>query len=213
LSQYGVIFLTQKTCWCVDKVDVEKPQKFHLKNTSRCGGLGIFLGSLALITFDDLGLKLLVASIPAFLAGFCEDFHRKISPKVRMLIVSLAVILGMILLKTIIWDIGYFRAYFKLPFFIAIPFTIFCVVGVTNAINIIDGLNGLASGISMISLLCFAFVVYKVGDFQLLQIIVVLIFAIVGFFIWNFPKGKIFLDDGGAYFLGFFLGRNFYFAC
>jgi len=201
LGQWVVSFLAKKTGCFIDRVDIDKPQRIHFNNTPRCGGLGIFLGTLVLIMFNNLGSKLLIASIPAFLIGFCEDLKSNLLPKFRLPIIGLSAILGILLYDAVVTDLGYLT----LPYFIAILFTIFAVTGVTNAINIIDGFNGLASGISMIALICFGYVTYSVNDYELLNIILVIIFATLGFFVLNFPKGKIFLGDGGAYFLGFIL--------
>jgi UDP-N-acetylmuramyl pentapeptide phosphotransferase/UDP-N-acetylglucosamine-1-phosphate transferase len=114
---------------------------------------------------------------------------------------SIGAVLAVVLMDAIIYDIGLF----KLPLWIAIPFTIFAVVGVTNAINIIDGFNGLAGGVSIIILSAFVIVSYIQGDQLILNISLFLIFAILGFLVCNFPRGKIFLGDGGAYFIGFML--------
>ncbi|WP_104743239.1 MraY family glycosyltransferase [Helicobacter cinaedi] len=76
----------------------------------------------------------------------------------------------------------------------------------SNAINIIDGFNGLASGVSLLILSGILYVAYDVKDVEIFYCALVLFFGILGFFVCNFPLGKIFLGDGGAYFLGFILG-------
>jgi UDP-N-acetylmuramyl pentapeptide phosphotransferase/UDP-N-acetylglucosamine-1-phosphate transferase len=73
-------------------------------------------------------------------------------------------------------------------------------------VNIIDGFNGLASGVLMIIFLAYAYVSYLLGDFFLLYLSLTVTFALIGFFFWNFPFGYIFLGDGGAYLLGFLAG-------
>ena len=85
-------------------------------------------------------------------------------------------------------------------------FTTFALVGVSNAINIIDGFNGLASGVCLLILSGILYVAYDVKDVEIFYCALVLFFGILGFFVCNFPLGKIFLGDGGAYFLGFILG-------
>jgi UDP-N-acetylmuramyl pentapeptide phosphotransferase/UDP-N-acetylglucosamine-1-phosphate transferase len=121
LSQWLALLLANRSGYFIDRVDVDKPQGIHSNDTPRCGGLGIFLGALVLIAYNDLGTRLLIASIPVFLVGFYEDFHRNIPPNIRMSVMSLSVILGMILLKAIVWDVGYFRLFLKFPVFIAVP--------------------------------------------------------------------------------------------
>lgn len=91
----------------------------------------------------------------------------------------------------------------SIPYWVGILFSIFAIVGMMNAINIIDGFNGLASGIILLILLSFAIVGYQQNDDNILSIIIITMGTTFGFFILNFPKGKIFLGDGGAYLLGF----------
>jgi UDP-N-acetylmuramyl pentapeptide phosphotransferase/UDP-N-acetylglucosamine-1-phosphate transferase len=191
----------------IDKVDINKPQKFHKAPVPRIGGLGIFTTFALLIIFvtfqknNFLYLLIILVSIPVVFIGLYEDFRGNISPKKRILFMCIGSILAIIFLDSIVWNIGFL----DLPVFIAIPFTVFAIVGLTNAINMIDGFNGLASGISVITLLSFIYILNMLGDFSLIPICSVLAGAILGFMVLNFPFGKIFLGDGGAYFLGFIL--------
>jgi UDP-N-acetylmuramyl pentapeptide phosphotransferase/UDP-N-acetylglucosamine-1-phosphate transferase len=89
----------------------------------------------------------------------------------------------------------------------AVAFTIFAVGGVANAINIIDGYNGLAGGHAVIVLAAISYVSALVGDAFLYMATLAMIGALLGFLCWNYPKGRIFMGDGGAYLLGFWLGE------
>lgn len=225
LFQFFVVKLSLKKKLCIDNPDIEKPQGFHDIPTPRSGGLGIFLSLLIsfylLIISEGLSFinllpnadyfsgltahqspmlsSLLLSSLPAFLAGFYEDWKANMKPKLRLLIITAGAVLSVILMDAVVYDIGYL----KLPLWVAIPFTIFAIVGVTNSMNIIDGFNGLAGGVSIIVLLSFSAVSYIHGDQLIFIISLVLLFTIGGFFVWNFPKGRIFLGDGGAYLVGF----------
>jgi UDP-N-acetylmuramyl pentapeptide phosphotransferase/UDP-N-acetylglucosamine-1-phosphate transferase len=86
---------------------------------------------------------------------------------------------------------------------VAVAFTAFAVGGVANAFNIIDGFNGLAAGTAMIVLAAMGLVGLHLGDTQLNSVCVVLAATATGFLFVNWPFGKLFLGDGGAYFLGF----------
>jgi UDP-N-acetylmuramyl pentapeptide phosphotransferase/UDP-N-acetylglucosamine-1-phosphate transferase len=88
---------------------------------------------------------------------------------------------------------------------IAVLFTGFALGGVAKAFNIIEGFNGLASGSVMIMLAAFAFVAHEVGDDLVFALAILYLGLIAGFFVLNFPFGRIFLGDGGAYFAGFLL--------
>jgi UDP-N-acetylmuramyl pentapeptide phosphotransferase/UDP-N-acetylglucosamine-1-phosphate transferase len=89
----------------------------------------------------------------------------------------------------------------------AIALTLLCVTGVANAINIIDGFNGLASMCVMMMLLGIAYVAFQTGDEFVASTALIAAGAVLGFFVWNFPAGLIFLGDGGAYFIGFVLAE------
>jgi UDP-N-acetylmuramyl pentapeptide phosphotransferase/UDP-N-acetylglucosamine-1-phosphate transferase len=88
---------------------------------------------------------------------------------------------------------------------VAIVFTVVAVSGLANAYNIIDGFNGLASMVGIISLLAIGYVAFKANDPVLASICLIVIGAIGGFFIWNYPRGLIFLGDGGAYLIGYLI--------
>ncbi len=89
----------------------------------------------------------------------------------------------------------------------AIAFTAFAVGGVANAVNIIDGYNGLVGGYAILVLAALSFVSMQVGDPVVLAASLVMAGALVGFLVWNYPNGRIFLGDGGAYLLGFWLAE------
>lgn len=185
----------------IDCHESDKPQRFHSVPTPRIGGLGIFIASI-LATYYYFGLLVSVAASIAFFSGFIEDLTGNVSQKIRLLLQSVAafvlVAMGGVYLRTI--GMG-----FEFPYLLAVVFTAFAIVGVTNAINIIDGLNGLASGVSISAFAIFAIFAYMVGDTEILFLCLILVAAIFGFFLFNFPKGRLFLGDGGAYYLGFML--------
>jgi UDP-N-acetylmuramyl pentapeptide phosphotransferase/UDP-N-acetylglucosamine-1-phosphate transferase len=85
--------------------------------------------------------------------------------------------------------------------------TVLAVAALANAVNIIDGFNGLASMVAFMMLASLAYVAFQVGEPVVLSASLLMMGAIMGFFIWNFPAGLIFLGDGGAYFIGFMLGE------
>jgi len=205
LVQIIVIKVSRKKTFCIDYADLDKPQKFHENSVPRAGGLGILIALVVgfsimnIIEERNEFLYLTLSALPAFIAGFSEDKGSHMSPKLRLSIIGVGAVLAMMLLNSVVYDIGLFR----LPVWLALPFTLFCVIGVTNAINIIDGFNGLSSGVSIIALTSFAASSYIYGDQFVFSISIIMIAAILGFSVCNFPKGKIFLGDGGAYLIGF----------
>ncbi len=191
-----IIWLARKGKFFLD--DKEKSHGVHKEVVPRIGGLGIFLASLLLLR-DPLGGKIVLAGVPAFLAGFFEDLISGIAPRVRLTIMTFSAILGVQLLGATVNDLEAFR----IPYFLTVPLTLFLMVGVTNAINIIDGLNGLASGFCSIALIVFAVAGHWSGDTDFALVLSRLIFPIMGFFVLNYPRAQMFLGDSGAYFLGF----------
>lgn len=188
------------------------PQKFHHKHTPRIGGLGVFVAFSGVIIFlyskidNVLFVKLLLSSLPVFIFGFAEDITKRIRPLYRLLAAALSAGLFIYLSGYYLerLDIIFLGVLFRFKFF-AMAITIFAVAGVSNSINIIDGFNGLASMVSMIILTSIVYVAFKVSDTFVMSSSLILIGAILGFFIWNYPFGKIFLGDGGAYFIGFMI--------
>src|SRR3546814_12763274 len=81
------------------------------------------------------------------------------------------------------------------------------VGGSTHALNIVDGMNGLAGMIATLMALSLALVALQVQDIPIFLISAALASATLGFLVWNFPFGRVFLGDGGAYFLGFMLAE------
>jgi len=196
--------------------DLSGPQKFHATPVPRVGGVGMFTGlvccvGVAFLTHRTdwmLGALLLLCGLPAFGAGLIEDLTKRVSPGKRLLATAVSAGLGIWLLdatitKTDIPGLDWLVAT-AAGAWIA---TVFTVAGVANSVNIIDGFNGLSSMCVSLMLLVFAYVAYQVGDFPLALWALAGVGAALGFFVWNFPGGLIFLGDGGAYFLGFYLAE------
>ena len=202
--------------WSYDPVKTG-PQKFHSAPTPRIGGLevmaGLFVSGAVLLAIEQSVSSeqfgyLLLAGLPAFAGGISEDATKNVGVLTRLLLTMLAAAFGVWLLGAVIprLDIPGFDALLKWgPF--AIAFTMFAVGGVANSINIIDGYNGLAAGHAVIVLAAMAYVSALVGDAFLFTSALAMIGALLGFLAWNYPKGKIFLGDGGAYLLGFWLAE------
>jgi len=196
-----VIFLTHKYNLFMDESENDKPQNYHTSTTPRAGGIGLISG-MTLLLFTPLGIKLVISIMLAFLSGIFEDFHNSLSPKLRLLLQFIAALVAVWLTDSVVTYLG---LGITMPYTMGMVFSIFAIVGMMNAINIIDGFNGLASGISLLILSSFAFVAYIHNDIEILHMVTITTGSILGFFVLNFPKGKIFLGDGGAYLLGFII--------
>jgi UDP-N-acetylmuramyl pentapeptide phosphotransferase/UDP-N-acetylglucosamine-1-phosphate transferase len=197
--------------------DTNGIQKFHTNIVPRIGGLGILIGlliSLIIRRFEsevigNFGLILIASSLPAFLSGFLEDVTKKIGIKIRLIASFIAAAIAGHLLGgwlTSLQLFGVDNLMLAYPA-IAIGITCFAVTGVANAFNIIDGYNGLSSMVAIIILGGLTYVAFQVGDTQIMIAALAMIGALLGFLVWNYPRGLIFLGDGGAYLVGFWIAE------
>jgi UDP-N-acetylmuramyl pentapeptide phosphotransferase/UDP-N-acetylglucosamine-1-phosphate transferase len=187
-------------------------QKFHSHPTPRIGGIGIYLAlllaSLVLPSAEASSLltTILVAGVPALLIGLMEDVTKRVGVRIRLLATmssgAIACWLGGISLTHV--DVPLLDTLLRMTP-IAVLFTAFATGGLANAINIIDGFHGLASGTATICLLALASIAALVGDTPLMFAAIIVAASVAGFWLVNFPWGKLFLGDGGAYFAGFAL--------
>ncbi|MFI4931710.1 MAG: glycosyltransferase [Burkholderiales bacterium] len=196
--------------------DLHGPQKFHSRPVPRIGGLGIVagvLGGALAMGLQDmhanaLALLLLTCGMPCFVAGLAEDFTKRISPRRRLFFTVVSAGLA-------VWGLRAVITYTAIPgldWVVSVPLgaalvTVFVVTGVANSVNIIDGFNGLASMCAMLMLGAVAYVAFQVQDLSVMWLALAGIGALLGFFIWNYPGGLVFLGDGGAYFVGFYVAE------
>lgn len=186
-------------------------QKFHVAPTPRVGGLAIVCGMWvawysAIDPLQELLGQMLLAGMPAFLFGTAEDLTKRVGVKERLLATMASGVLGWWITGITINQVGLWGVDALLgwlPFSLA--FTAFAVGGVANAVNIIDGFNGLAAGAMAMALTAMGAMAWGSDDVALAQLCAVLVAVVLGFGLVNFPLGKIFLGDGGAYVLGFWL--------
>jgi UDP-N-acetylmuramyl pentapeptide phosphotransferase/UDP-N-acetylglucosamine-1-phosphate transferase len=186
-------------------------QKFHSAPTPRIGSIPILLAlvlacSKSSTEIQNLLTPILFAGMPAFLFGIAEDLTKQIGVVQRLLATMSSGLLGWwitdySLSRLDIWGVDLIMQFT----FFSVIFTAFAVGGVANAINIIDGFNGYASLTCTIAFIGFALIAFQVGDKNLAFVSLILAAAVFGFFWVNWPFGKLFLGDGGAYFLGFSL--------
>lgn len=190
-------------------------QKFHTIPTPRIGGIALFAGFvgawLVLPKGDSMGAAslmglLLLGALPAFASGLLEDFTKKVSVKARLLATAgsglvASLITGYWVSSVNVPGLDWLLAF--APF--GILFTAFAVAGIANSVNIIDGFNGLASGVVVLMLLTLAGIAYRVDDFAILNLTLLGAAVVLGFMAVNYPRGYIFLGDAGAYSLGYYV--------
>ncbi|MCS3507919.1 glycosyltransferase [Achromobacter sp. JUb104] len=190
-------------------------QKYHDKPVPRVGGVAIVFAMACILVLATLReaslsnepLTLLAVAMPAFFGGLAEDLTKRVRVLLRLSLAMLSgmaayYFLGATLTRLDIIGIDWLLQFGPISFVV----TAVAIAGAANAINIIDGYNGLAAVVSAMIFAGFAYVSYYLGDRLLLVACVGMIGALFGFLLWNYPRGLIFLGDGGAYFIGFMIG-------
>jgi len=179
------------------------------------GGLAVVAGSLAGLlvlgpsnmTLTWLWPVLFIAALPVFVAGLLEDITKDIGSGKRLLAAFISAAIAWWLLGGVT-RVGFAGADWLLSYWpVSLVFTMVAVGGCTHALNIIDGMNGLAGMVAILMALSLALVAFQVQDIPISLIAVALASAVLGFLVWNFPFGRVFLGDGGAYFVGFILAE------
>jgi UDP-N-acetylmuramyl pentapeptide phosphotransferase/UDP-N-acetylglucosamine-1-phosphate transferase len=194
--------------------DLDGVQKMHHAAVPRIGGIAVFAGFLvAVLPFgatsdgfrpDAPESRLLLAGLPVFAAGLAEDFTKAVSPKWRLLFALMSgglaySLLGSAVTRTAIPGVD---AVLAIGFVSALV-TVVAVATVVNAVNIIDGFNGLSAVVCGMLFASLAYVALKVGDRYVFNMALAMAGTMVGFLVLNYPFGRLFLGDGGAYFVGF----------
>ena len=196
-------------------MDAPNARKVHKRPIPRIGGIGIYLAFMASVfvvcQMTDVSAEalseligLIVSGSIIVLIGIVDDY-KDIPAKVKLLgqIVAAAVLV-------LVFDVRIdfitdpFGDYFYLEF-LAIPATIFWLVGLTNTVNLIDGLDGLAAGVSTIASITICLVAVQAGVLFVATMTAALAGAALGFLYYNFNPARIFMGDTGSQFLGFML--------
>lgn len=199
--------LIKKLAIRIGAVDKPNQRKVHMKVMPRLGGLAIYIsfiaGMLLLQPDSPHSLPILLGSLIIVLTGIIDDI-RELSPRVKLM--------GQLAAALVVVLSGIHVEFINLPFggqlefgIFSIPLTILWIVGVTNAINLIDGLDGLAAGVSSIALLTISGMAIIMGDAYVTVLGLILMASTIAFLFYNFYPAKIFMGDTGALFLGYMI--------
>jgi UDP-GlcNAc:undecaprenyl-phosphate GlcNAc-1-phosphate transferase len=201
---FGLILVptVRKLSFRLGVVATPRVDRWHSKPTPKFGGVGIFLAfafTIAILYFfNPIGFQqwpLLAGASLIFLLGVIDDFKR-ISPPAKLV--------GEIIAAAIIVFYGRNIDFFEDEFF-NILFTFIWLVGITNAINLLDNMDGLAGGVALIAAGLLGVLFWQSGTTDLLLISLALAGSTLGFLVFNFPPASIFMGDSGSLFLGFTL--------
>lgn len=185
--------------------------RWNKKPTPTLGGVGIFVAFVITIivysiydrSWDNIRLGLLISATGMFALGLYDDI-RHITPPAKLL--------GQILASSVVVFMGFTTEFFTPRLYgnivAQIPnilLTFIWLVGITNAINLIDNMDGLAGGISLITAIILSYLFWRVGNTTLLVLSLAMAGSLLGFLIFNFPPASIFMGDSGSLFIGFTL--------
>jgi UDP-GlcNAc:undecaprenyl-phosphate/decaprenyl-phosphate GlcNAc-1-phosphate transferase len=200
--------LIKKVAFLVGATDQPNQRKVHQSVMPRLGGLAIFIsfifGVLILRPESPSSIAIFIGCLIIVVTGLLDDIL-ELSAKVKLI--------GQLAAACTVVFFGDLQvAFINLPFggqlqfgLLSIPFTIFWIVGITNAINLIDGLDGLAAGVSSIALITISGIALIQGNFFVVSVGMIVLASTLGFLIYNFHPAKIFMGDTGALFLGYII--------
>ena len=207
--------LVRKWAFKLKAVDVPKDgRRMHTHPIPRLGGLAIIFGfTVAVLCFYRAPSRRIIASFigAGIIAamGVVDDI-KALDAKPKFLIQILAaciVVIGGNLKIDVLTNPNFLseNPYWILPDWVSVPVTILWIVFITNAVNFIDGLDGLAAGVSAIMSVSLVFIALRVGEYPVALLGISLMGACFGFLPYNFNPAKIFMGDTGSTFLGFLL--------
>lgn len=191
--------------------DLRAIQTAHQNPTPRLGGIAVFLAVIlsALPAFGavpGLWLWLLISALPLFLSGAAEDLGYRVAPAGRFGAAILSGALAVLITGLWIHEAGVPGLDWLLSFSaLAIFGTIMASAGIAHAFNLIDGLNGLAGLTAVFGAVGLALTARAVGDAEVFTLACLIAAGVQGFLIFNYPYGRIFFGDAGAYSVGFLL--------
>ncbi|HTG82701.1 MAG TPA: MraY family glycosyltransferase [Geobacteraceae bacterium] len=191
----------------VQLVDIPNDRKVHLRPIPRIGGFAMALGAFIPIILwhnGDWFVRAYLAGAGILvLFGLADDF-RELSPMIKFTGQILAALIAIFLGGVEIRSLGMLLPdNLLLPEYVAVPLTLLAIVGVTNAINLSDGLDGLAGGISLLIFAGIGYLAYLDDNAVIGLIALALSGVIFGFLRFNTHPASIFMGDAGSQFLGF----------
>lgn len=199
LSSVLLVFLILKIERNTGILEQPRQDRWHTKPTPHLGGVGIFIGFLiAVFSFTDfrsLPLGILLGAGIAFLLGLIDDL-RDISPPTKLL--------GLFIAAFSVIVFGNITAFFPWRF-ANILISFLWLVGIANALNLLDNMDGLAAGTTIITTGFLAYFFWQADNLIFLQLSLAVGGSVLGFWIFNFPPASIFMGDSGSLFLGLIL--------
>ena len=210
LTSFILTYLAKKIAIHVKAIDIPNERKVHTKPTPRLGGLAIYLafllGYMLYGTVNTQMISILIGSFIIVLLGMIDDIN-SIRARYKLIDQIIAALVVVIYGQIYFTEVTFLGLHLVFNTFWGYVLTIFFIIAATNAINLIDGLDGLAAGISSIYFLTIAIIAFILNRIDGLDTILscIMLGSTLGFLIHNFPPAKIFMGDSGSLFLGFMI--------
>ena len=218
------VMITPVVIWLAHKLnilDFLHVRKVHAKPIPRIGGVAVFISATALVMTvlflnNSIGEKfraihvqviaLLAAGTFIFLVGLIDDLHG-VRARYKLLAQILAAVV-MCLAGVKIESLNVANLFTINFYWLSFPVTIFWIISITNAVNLIDGLDGLAVGISAVACAMIAVFAFTTGNPLMVVFMLALLGSLSGFLLFNFNPARIFMGDCGSMFLGFVMAST-----
>lgn len=200
------IAILKKYAYSWGFVDIPNERSIHVKHTARGAGIGFYLA--VAIVFPFFHLEMILSYLWSFIAIFFVfaigvlDDHHDSSHYAKFFVMIFSTIL-LSFDNILINSLGTFFGVELSLGWLALPFTIFAVVGFTNALNLIDGLDGLSASLTIVILGAFFWLGYMNDDMFITSISAAFIVTLLAFLIYNWHPASIFMGDSGSLTLGF----------
>jgi len=208
---FSLVFITLVKHYApkIGLIDIPSDRSNHSREIPLGAGIGFYLAVaivLLIFHFDSVLMNIwtFLAVLLVFMVGVLDD-HHDTSPNTKFIVIIVSTIF-LSFDGVMINDLGTFFGVEISLGWLALPFTIFAIVGFTNALNLIDGLDGLAATISIVMLGSFLAVGYMNDDFFIMVVSMAFISALLAFLIFNWYPANIFMGDSGSLTLGFVIG-------
>jgi UDP-GlcNAc:undecaprenyl-phosphate GlcNAc-1-phosphate transferase len=210
---FMTIFLTQlvqKYAAKLGLLDIPNNRSAHVNPTPRGAGVAMFFSYTSVLllyhtTFFTEHLGFFIGLILIFVLGLYDDVKDS-SPRLKLLTIGLAASLVFLLDDLAVDTLGHWFGFeVKLPYILALFMTIFAIVGFTNALNLIDGLDGLAGSISLVILASLYYIGFIYHDEFIMIVSFLVMAALIGFLFFNWYPASIFMGDSGSLVLGFII--------
>ena len=209
VTSLAITPLVIRLAFKLNMVDRPGERRVHQKITPRLGGLGIFISFFVGLGFAltqiELPFGIMVGALIIVVTGLLDD-RFGIRPAQKLLGQSIAAIVVLVdgpIINTL--TVPFSDQAITVSPYVAIPIAFVWILGITNAVNLIDGLDGLAGGVSLIASLSIFTMAIMTGNLAVAFMVIALAGGLFGFLFYNFHPAKIFMGDSGSLLLGFLL--------